>query len=197
VVLLLAVVQGICDVAFGAWTAQLMSGWIHDPLSATANQANVVDLGGLALSITRVLILLGCGVLFIIWLFQAHRSNRMDAAKLQHGSGWAIGGWFVPILGLWRPYQMVLDAYCGSSGARMGSTLLRGWWAAFVLMQITSQVSFRLIPDESLVGTELMDALRTSATIDAVDGLVSCVAAILAILVVRKVTSQVANAVAH
>ncbi len=38
----------------------------------------------------------------------------MDAVaptERRYGHGWAIGGWFVPILNFWRPMQVVNDVW--------------------------------------------------------------------------------------
>lgn len=90
---------------------------VDEPGSVDDGTAERADL----LSILQAVefpVLLVTGVLFIVWLYQAHRSDHMDPQLLQHKSGWAIGGWFVPILNLWRPYQMVSDVRRGSTCGR-------------------------------------------------------------------------------
>ena len=79
-----------------------------------------------------------CGVLFITWLFR-RRTGARDLDRDLHAStspGWAIGGWFVPFLNLWRPLQMVLDVFRGASGS---ATALLGpvaWWVTLLTARV-------------------------------------------------------------
>jgi hypothetical protein len=44
---------------------------------------------------------IACAIAFIRWLRAAYRNVDVVAPGLRrHGHGWAIGGWFVPILSL-------------------------------------------------------------------------------------------------
>jgi hypothetical protein len=41
----------------------------------------------------------------------AYLSDGVDPQELHHSPGWMIGGWFGPILNLWRPLQWVRDLW--------------------------------------------------------------------------------------
>jgi hypothetical protein len=101
-------------------------------------------------------VLLGTGVAFLIWLWQARENTeflrspfapRPVAAPYgertgphRHSQGWLVGSWFCPIVQFWYPLQIVQDVVKESepaeqpgmyqpSGAR---TLLYTWWATWV-----------------------------------------------------------------
>lgn len=127
-----AVVADLAGVAHSIWSSRVLRSWYDDPASADASLGETIDNVGLALILLQVGLLLVAGVLMIIWLYRAHASDRMNAAWLQHGSGWAIGGWFVPILNLWRPYQMVRDVERGATSGRSSSAVVGLWWAGWL-----------------------------------------------------------------
>jgi hypothetical protein len=195
--LALAVAVNVLALGVGVWTARVMSGWQQDP--ARFDSATVVWV-----DVLRRVSLLGqtgtfvvTGVLFVVWLFQAHRSDRMQTDFLERGSGWAIGGWFVPVLGMWRPRQMVQDVRHGATGGQPGptSTRVNLWWTAYLACFVTALHSLALTPDPELRREALIHAIGESAIADAVDAGVICVAGVLAILVVRQVTVVVRDSV--
>ena len=143
----------------------------------------------------ELLTLLVTGVLFIVWLSTVHRSSRMDRRVLRHKSGWAIGGWFVPVLNLWRPFQMVSDVRRGATGdAEAGVSFRQGWWwGTWLAISVTSGVVSALYsraagaPD----GPAYADALGDAASFERLACANTIVCAVLAILVVREIHALV------
>lgn len=143
----------------------------------------------------EVVALLVTGILFIIWLHTAHRSARMDRAVLRHKSGWAIGGWFVPVLNLWRPFQMVTDVRRGATGDEtVGASLLQGWWWGAWLALSASSVAVSSLYDDAAAapeGAAYAEALRSAASWERLSCALTAVSAILAILLVREIAARV------
>src|SRR4029079_4881155 len=57
--------------------------------------------------------------------------------SLEFGSGWAVGGWFVPILSLARPYQVAHEiwSWCHrTEGDREPRSPVGLWWSLFLVM---------------------------------------------------------------
>jgi hypothetical protein len=144
-----------------------------------------------AASITSLLITIVIAVLFIVWIWRAAKNSEAlgrDHPRL--GPGWAIGGWFLPLANLVIPVLVMQDLWRGSavqiSRGDMRwritdrSALLGWWWAALVVS----------IPRSSFggdsTGASELDDLRTTASLGLVCMLAGVAAAILAILVVRK-----------
>ena len=106
--------------------------------------------------------------LFITWLFRAHRSDRMYRAQLQHASGWAIGGWFVPILNLWRPAQMVLDVRRGASDTGWSPTaLVLSWWWFLLVAGVLQRVANALAPSADAAFGSYVEDVRRYLVVDA------------------------------
>lgn len=66
---------------------------------------------------------LGLGVLtmaaavpFCVWLFQARTNAAQITDAHRWGRLWVIFGWFVPIVNLWIPRQLIADVWSASAG---------------------------------------------------------------------------------
>lgn len=132
-------------------------------------------------------LLLGTGICFLVWTYRLSRNLRaFGVAGLRTGSGWAVAYFFIPILSLYRPYQVFREIWQASvpaSGEQAGDAwrtikvpaLLGFWWAFYLLMNV-------------------LDALSAqsggTADIDAADNAIGFVSALLALQVVRQWTAQ-------
>jgi hypothetical protein len=155
-------------------------------LAAAQSADNQVRVSSLAYLITLVI----CGVLFIVWLHQL--STRVHAARPgtpRYSTGWAVGGWFVPILNLARPVQVVTDVWrsATTSGnyaepvpARFGL-----WWAVYLTSNVVSTIAVEY-------GTSTLSAIRNHDRLIALAAGLSVLAAVFAIVVVRALTARVA-----
>lgn len=82
--------------------------------------------------------------MFIPWFAMAYGNlRRLGVQHLRWSNGWAVGAWFVPILGLVRPKQIANDIWRGTEpGADVGSerwrllpvpSVVHWWWALFLI----------------------------------------------------------------
>lgn len=70
-----------------------------------------------------LLIAFACRVLtiiaFLLWFYRVHRNlPALRAEHLKFTPGWAVGGWFVPVIGLFLPYQVMREVLRESDPAR-------------------------------------------------------------------------------
>ncbi|MET7304852.1 DUF4328 domain-containing protein [Embleya sp. NPDC005575] len=145
-----------------------------------------------------VLSMIATAVLFIIWMYRARANVDLFGPSKQHlSTGWAIGGWLVPVVSLWFPKLILHDVWRASdprTAERDGRTpgrlpLLWSWWVLLVasgVLFFASRLSYPL--DEDI---ELSDAgrLRTIDFLSGVADVVLILAAVAAILVVRRITT--------
>jgi hypothetical protein len=133
---------------------------------------------------------------FAAWTFRAYKNTTaLGAQRPRFGAGWAIGGWFVPFLSLWRPKQIVDDIWRTSGPDDPAvlrpdqwrdtrtSALLGWWWALFIISNIVGRISARM-------PTNTIKQDRTSTTWDVAFSLLTIAAAVLAILVVTRITAR-------
>jgi hypothetical protein len=190
VVLVVGVLVELSWVALDLWGWTLAEGWRQDPSSvdpAAARRYDTVSLGGAVALFATYLV---GGVLFITWLFRAHRSDRMHWEQLRHGSGWAIGGWFVPILNLVRPLQLVLDLRRGASGSS-ASALPVAWWLTYVVSGVVTTIATAMLPDQGTSDVAYLEVWQQSMVVDGAGSALAAVSGLMALLVVRSSTGMV------
>jgi hypothetical protein len=153
------------------------------------------DSRQLVLSLLELGVIASTGTLFLIWFYRAHRNlHSFGVEGLRYSPVWAVGGFFVPILNLVRPYQVMKEVWWGSdpgpdAGIRRGAPLLVWWWASYLLMNFTSMIAVQLMfhQDNSPA------ALRTMTQFDIGTSLLTIVAVIFAAGVVREITARQAE----
>jgi hypothetical protein len=120
---------------------------------------------------------------FITWLYVQYRRLHSSSAHARLAPGWAIGGWFVPIVNLVLPYLVVADVWKATGGRRSGGrALVACWWASYLLSGVLA-LSANGAEDDA---TTLHDALHVNSLYLARAGSL-LVAAVLALVIVRGV----------
>jgi hypothetical protein len=57
-------------------------------------------------------------ILFLLWYYRNHRNlGALGASELRFTPGWAVVWWFIPILNLWKPYQVTVEVMKASDPA--------------------------------------------------------------------------------
>ena len=89
-----------------------------------------------ALSMVQLGILIALG----IWIMRSAELGRALGRPASRAPGWGIGGFFVPIVNFWFPYQVLVQSL--SPTADSGPVL--GWWLAFLASQFSFVVGILL-----------------------------------------------------
>jgi hypothetical protein len=136
-------------------------------------------------------------VFFIRWFHAAYKNLvPLGQPNLRFKPGWAIGAWFVPILNLWRPKQIANDIWRGSepnAPAFQGDAwktaaipvVLTAWWVLWIAATYVGNLAAR-----AWWGNETPADLRTADLLDIAALVLDMAAAVLAILVVRRMTDR-------
>ncbi|MDY0171130.1 MAG: DUF4328 domain-containing protein [Thermoguttaceae bacterium] len=155
------------------------------------DEATLNDLRQGVIGLTQSFVYIASAVAFLMWIHRAYRNlPPLGATGLKHSPGWAVGYFFIPIVNLYRPYQAAREIWLGSYPRRASDELssygltpsaaLVGWWWAFwLIMNFTGQISMRL----TLQG-ESIEMLLAGSWASIVTDLISVPAAILAIMLV-------------
>lgn len=129
-------------------------------------------------------------ITFIQWFRRAYYNLHQHVSTLAHPESWAAIGWFVPILCLFRPYQIMRELF-RETRALLGrrevvfqdpqrSALTGWWWALWVLSSILGQLSFRVS-----MHAESIEGVRFATEVDMISSAVGVPLALLAVLVVK------------
>jgi Domain of unknown function (DUF4328) len=126
------------------------------------------------------------GVAFIGWMYVCARSaHRIRGDALRHSAGWAVAGWFIPFLGLFRPPQMANDIWAAPRArgqTRTSTPLVAWWWGLFLVDGALTRVSTST--------PSSLDDVRTDAVWNVANAPVDLAAAALAICVVLVLTRR-------
>ncbi|MFJ9345820.1 DUF4328 domain-containing protein [Streptomyces sp. NPDC101237] len=134
----------------------------------------------------RSVTMVACVVVYLCW-FNRVRANAeiFDPAAQSRAPGWAVGGWFVPVVSLWFPRRITLDIWRagGPRGTPPPHLLVNVWWTAWLatlLVGRLAQTAYDAAEDAALVRAATGEML--------IRDVVDIVAAVLAILVVLRLT---------
>jgi len=164
-----------------------------------------VDAAGIAVGLSYLAVGLLC---FIPWFHRAYSNlRRLGVQHLRYKPGWAIGAWFIPIFNLFRPKQIANDIWRASPpDATVGhrawherpvGIVIHWWWGLFLLAgfvvggagNVIATANNKPLNTRAQVD-EALELERAGYTMDVVGSLISVVAAMLAIIVVRKITAM-------
>jgi hypothetical protein len=158
-------------------------------LSDLEDQANGVR-GGL------ILLGIGTGIVFIVWLFRARRNIEAWGASGSLAPGWAIGAWFIPCANWVLPAIVVNDVWRGSQPTtrpRRSAAVVGIWWGTWMAMGIAQLVRTSSEPDPDTIAftdtaiADLVDDYARARTWSILAALLVATSAVLAIVVVRAV----------
>ncbi len=149
------------------------------------------------LAITGLLYLLVFVVLVVVFLMWLHRIRKnesyLDITGTRFSTGWSIWVWFIPIMNLFRPYQIVKEAWQASAPDASAdewrqsavSPLLGWWWALWLIGSYVANISTRLF----FRGQDL-EAYITSDRLDLVSSGLLILCSLLAIMIVRGISER-------
>ncbi|HEX8368236.1 MAG TPA: DUF4328 domain-containing protein [Pyrinomonadaceae bacterium] len=149
------------------------------------------------ISILELFLYVAAVVLFLVWLFRVYKNlTPLRSPNQEYTPGWAVGWWFIPFANLVKPFQVVREAWQESDpdfdpslnflSHSNGSapTFLGFWWAFWLLSNITTNIASRMMDSDNSVMTSGFAVVWIIASI------LSMIAAILAVLVVKSITAR-------
>jgi len=161
-----------------------------DDLESNDDRQSIVGL-------LELLAFIASAFFFIRWFHAGYVNLRaLGQSSLRFRAGWAIGAWFVPFLNLWRPKQIANDIWRGSDPDAPSfhpsawkdagiPLLMGGWWAAWITTNILGNAVGR-----AWFGRDTAEDIRAAATLDVASSVIDIGAAVLAVVVVRRLTAR-------
>ncbi|HEV2803003.1 MAG TPA: DUF4328 domain-containing protein [Pyrinomonadaceae bacterium] len=156
------------------------------------------------IALLQFLVFIATAVAFLMWLHRAYRNLRaLGAMGLDTTPGWAVGYFFIPILNLFKPFQVMKEiwrnstpgserqaSFGGQSGAsfgggyvRPGTPALIGWWWAFwIIATIADRASSR-----AARMARTIEGMMLASWVSIASDALFIIAAVLAILLVKQI----------
>lgn len=176
----------------------IISGYFqYDLLQTTANggeisteTATANDTREQIIGIVYVIAYIISAVTFIQWFRRAYFNLHLKINHLSQTEGWAAGSWFVPIVNLYRPYQIMKELYqetkelLTKKGLSINQNFTTGslglWWTLWIISNIIGQFVFRYS-----MKAESIDELTVSTVASMVGNIVGIPLALITIKVIR------------
>ena len=166
-------------------------------LEVSLEEAELSDGMVTIFGVLELAVFLVAGVAFLMW-FHRVRANlpALGVTDARWSPGWAVGWWFVPVMSLFRPYQVAAEIWRASDPVateadwrqREVGPLLGWWWACFVASLIVDQVSFRMwMRVDEYTPSGFMQSV---SLVDATAAVLNLVGAWLAIHVIREIENR-------
>jgi hypothetical protein len=129
-------------------------------------------------------------VTFIQWFRRAYFNLHTKVNHLSQTEGWAAGSWFVPIISLYRPYQIMKELYKETKEllTKKGLTIagnfttnsLGLWWTLWILNNIIGQFVYRYS-----MKAESIDELTISTTSSMIANIVGIPLALITVKIIK------------
>lgn len=130
---------------------ELLQGWL-DGKEVDQLEAEFNDMRQGILAVPLLISGLAMAIFFISWFRRAYFNLHQKFDHMNHSEGWAAGGWFVPFINLYRPFQIAKELfeessfYLKSRGILVSgdvSSLLIPWWIFHLISNFLGRIIFR------------------------------------------------------
>jgi len=176
-----------------AWRYFLLYDVQANPEDVDMNMINASDTFIMVVNVAHIIIVILSIVFFIMWFRRAYYNlHTLPWHNARYTEGWAAGSWFVPIINLWWPYQIMMDIWRGTQHAlreRLGeprsAAIVGWWWALHLITSFYNNISTRLGWDAD----QDIDSLLTSTKVDFIGEILSVPAIIVTIMLIQRTSS--------
>ena len=194
-VFIILAILNVIAVASGYAQADLLNRAIAGE-TITLAEATSNDSRQALIGFGQTALYIAAAISFLIWIHRAHKNlTSLHVTDLRFTPGWAVGWFFIPIMSLFRPYQVASEIYKASDpnvGATEDGTSWKNvttspvvglWWAFFLISNFIGQIALRTI----FSGEELSDLL-TSTNVYMVSDAIDIVGIIITIFMVQRIS---------
>lgn len=131
------------------------------------------------------------GITFIMWFRRAYFNLHQKVGDLAYSDGWAAGSWFVPIINLYRPYQIMKEIYVQtkklftknglSEKVNYSTNYLGWWWALWIIATLIGQFIFRL----TFKSADTIDNLLIISVVQMISGVLGIPLALITVKIIK------------
>ena len=182
----------IVDMASLAWQYMLIKDAANDLGNADMEAIGVSDTLRQIVVIVNLMIFILAIVFFIMWFRRAYYNlHELPWHNARYTEGWAAGSWFVPVINLWWPYQIMVDIWRGTQNAlrdRLGepqpTTIIGWWWALRLISGIFGNISARVT-----MNADGIDELITATQLELISDVLTIPAIIVTIVMIQRTSN--------
>ena len=108
-----------------------------------------------AIGIIQIIVFVLSAITFIQWFRRAYFNLHLRVNHLSQSEGWAAGCWFVPIVNLFRPYQIMKELFHEThfflkrndvnTREHLSISSLGLWWTFWIIDRFFWTVCFKIL----------------------------------------------------
>ncbi len=165
---------------------------LRDTGTVALDEVNAIDELRAVVIVVQLAVLMVAGLTFVVWTHQHYRNlPALGATARRLSEREAIGGWFVPVLNLIWPKQVLDDIWRASATPGQAVCLRPGrpvpmflhvWWAVWTAAVLLRVASTREVDD--------LEGARNVLVLDIVGSFALVSAALLAVLAVGMLADR-------
>ena len=169
----------------------------YDLLQTVANGGQITtetatdnDVRQKIIGIIYLIVYVISGITFIRWFRRAYYNLHLKAETLSFTEGWAAGCWFVPIISLYRPCQIMKELYQETQRLlskndesyiqNLNTNSIGWWWALWIIASFLGQFIFRYS-----LKAETIDELITTTVASIAASIIGIPLAIITVKVIK------------
>lgn len=131
------------------------------------------------------------GIVFLKWVYRANSNcHGFDAQGMKFTPGWSVGYYFVPIVNLYRPYQVMKEIWKVSKNPahwqnEPGSPLLGWWWALWLISGFVGNATFHM-----QMKAETISNMKAATTASIISGIIDIPLCIVGVSLVSAIFAR-------
>ena len=144
-----------------------------------------------AIGIVQIIVFIISAITFIQWFRRAYFNLHLRVNHLSHSEGWAAGCWFVPIVNLFRPYQIMKELFQDTylflkrnevhTKEHFSMISLSLWWTFWIIDRFVGQFVFKYA-----MKADTIEELTTSTIAQIISNGIGIVLAIITINIISE-----------
>jgi hypothetical protein len=153
---------------------------------ATLQMSDNIRIGMIIMSLAVYILAI---IFFISWFRRAYYNlHAIPGSSPAYAEGWAAGWWFVPVMNLFRPYQIMREIWDGTQKVithRLDKlyslNIIVIWWTAFIVMNVYGNITARISNSANNV-----DELLIATRLEMIGDVLTIISAFIAIIMVKR-----------
>jgi hypothetical protein len=180
----------IAAIVLTSMTASLIQRWqagdFYDE-SIFYNEAAFIEDAGMAIFWSSIGIMVLCIIAYCVFIYSAVRNIERSNARGMTHSAWGAVGWsFVPVINLFKIYQIMGEVWQGSGDPVRGvfsrPAFMPLWWGSYVAGNVISRFAQR-----QMDATDDFDQLMQLSWVDAGASVLNILSAVMLLIMVRGI----------
>lgn len=159
-------------------------------ISATVN-----DIFARMIAVISFLASIVAIITFIQWFRRAYYNLHLKVKHLSFSEGWAAGCWFVPIINLFRPFQIMKELFVETDlflfkrnteiRAKLATPIIGWWWALWILSSMFESFYAQI----SLYLNSSLDQMIFRTVLNIISSIITIVLSLITIKMIKNYSS--------